>query len=69
MGITVTRQCDHRRNYEVSYIYNDGKSAPVLLIQDGSFKGGIILSLTNQIIRVSCPTCFQDIRSKIVPRL
>lgn len=58
------RTCLHRLNADVQYIQNDGQGPPVIIV-DG-LKGPSILSLTNQVIRVSCPSCFQKIRDQLL---
>lgn len=55
----VTRCCPHV-NGHVSYVSNDGISPPVLLVENLS--GVNVVSLTNQIIRISCPACYTKLR-------
>jgi hypothetical protein len=61
---TVTRTCKHRVGVEVEYISNDPHSPPVILIKGpySPFAYASVISLTNQVIRVSCPICFDEIR-------
>lgn len=55
-----TRTCEHRRVAVCYWVRNDGKNAPILYVE--GCLGPSVISLTNQVIRVSCPTCFADIR-------
>lgn len=57
-----TRSCPHREKAHVGYVNNDGRSAPVIYVE--GCEGPTVISLTNQIIRVSCPTCFSQLRAK-----
>lgn len=52
--------CPHRKNARVVYLANDGMSPPVILTF--GLEGTSVVSLTNQVIRVSCPSCFETIR-------
>ena len=63
MGITGTNRtvtCPHRVGSTVAYVNNDGVSPPVLLVH--LVGGAACLSLTNQIVRVNCLACFEEIR-------
>jgi hypothetical protein len=60
-GITVTDTCEHRIGAFVSYIRNDGLSAPILWIED--IDRPSVITLTNQVVRVNCPACFEHIRA------
>lgn len=57
------RTCPHRLQAFVDYLVNDPGSPPVIIV-DGVFQTSV-LSLTNQVIRVSCPSCFQKIRMSV----
>lgn len=62
------KTCDHRRVTRVSYICNDKNGPPVISVS-GAYEMTII-SLTNQVIRVSCAFCFERIRraaTKLTP--
>lgn len=61
-----TRTCMHRLAASVYYVANDGMSPPVLFVQ--KLEGDCVISLTNQVIRVSCPICFEEIRSQVATR-
>jgi hypothetical protein len=63
MGITVTTEvvtCEHRPSAFVSYIRNDGVSAPILWVEE--IDRPSVITLTNQVVRVNCPACFEAIR-------
>lgn len=61
--MTETRCCPHVWA-KVDYIANDGQSPPVIAVSAiRASDKTLILSLTNQIIRVSCVLCFDRIRS------
>jgi hypothetical protein len=55
-----TRTCPHRDGANILWVNNDGKSAPVIFVQNLTQES--VISLTNQIIRVSCPSCFKLIQ-------
>lgn len=57
------RTCLHRHWVKVSYIANDPGAAPVLAVEGCAEL--TIISLTNQVIRVSCPYCFEKIRAEV----
>jgi hypothetical protein len=63
-----TRSCPHRVGVKVFYIVNDAASPPVIYI-DQSLPGPSVVSLTNQIIRISCQGCFESIRKAGLQRL
>jgi len=66
MGITGkarTHCCPHRGVAYVEFINNDGSSPPVIYV-DG-IHGPSVISLTNQVIRVSCINCFDEIRRAV----
>jgi hypothetical protein len=63
-GITVTDTCPHRIGAFVSYIRNDGVSAPILWIEE--IDRPSVITLTNQVVRVNCPACFERIRSSAI---
>lgn len=66
-GITSgnqTRVCEHRKNAAVWWINNDGITPPIIMV-DGVTQSTVI-SMTNQVIRVSCPACF-DLESRATP--
>jgi hypothetical protein len=54
------RVCLHRPWASVSYVVNDPGYPPVLAIEGCTEL--TIVSLTNQVIRASCPFCFNEIR-------
>lgn len=64
MGITGTfvevRACTHRKSAEFFYISNDGMTPPVICVA-GCWEQ-TILTMTNQVIRASCPLCFELVR-------
>lgn len=55
------RSCVHHERAKVGYVNNDGMSPPVIYVE--AIDGPAVISLTNQTIRISCPTCFEKIRS------
>ena len=55
-----TRTCPHRMGAVAEWVNNDGKSPPVIILSGVSQPS--VLSLTNQVIRASCPSCFERIR-------
>jgi len=65
MGITVTA-CKHRAGF-ADWIQNDGKGAPVLLLETFSM-GPVLLTLTNQTIFMNCPSCFDTNRRDALTR-
>ena len=65
MGITETRTCGHREGWSVVYVRNDGKGAPVILVETDQGRM-VVISLTNQVIRLSCPSCFEEIRRAVL---
>jgi hypothetical protein len=66
-GVQV-RSCEHRERAVVGYVNNDGITPPVIYVE--YLEGASVVSLTNQMIRVSCPACFDSIRqlAKCSPR-
>jgi hypothetical protein len=62
-GITEVVTCEHRPSAFVSYIRNDGVLPPVLWIE--SVEPDSVITLTNQVIRISCRRCFQEITREI----
>jgi hypothetical protein len=71
MGITgaknEVRTCDHRIGVHVEYVKNDGEGAPILYLE-GFGHWPSLITLTNQVIRVSCPVCFNQL-TRPVPKL
>lgn len=63
MGITSeraeVRTCDHRLKADIRWLNNDNMTAPIITVS-GCYDMSII-SLTNQVFRVSCPMCFERI--------
>lgn len=59
---TQTRNCPHREGAAAQWVNNDGRSAPVLYVEGCA--GPTVVSLTNQVIRISCPSCFAEIRNR-----
>lgn len=57
---TETRTCPHMLGCQVKYVCNDGRSAPTIFLL--GLRHDAVISLTNQVIRVSCPDCFERIR-------
>ena len=57
------RTCPHRVGACAEWVNNDGKNPPVILV--GGMHQTSVLSLTNQVIRVSCTFCFQKIRQSL----
>lgn len=67
MGITriaEVRTCPHRTMASVLYVHNEVGHAPVIMV-DGLGNSSCVISLTNQVIRVACPSCFADLRSEL----
>jgi hypothetical protein len=54
------RSCEHRMQAKIGYVKNDRTGPPVLYVEH--VPEASIVSLTNQVIRVSCPKCFELIR-------
>lgn len=67
MGKTEVKTCVHLIGTVAEYVSNDGMSPPVLYIH-AKKSGGFVMSLTNQVIRISCPACFELIRAS-APKL
>lgn len=59
MKLTEVRTCEHRSSVTAYWVRNNGLTAPIVWI-DGDHRA-ILVSLTNQVIRISCPSCFQRI--------
>lgn len=59
-GIPEIRECLHRPGVRVFYIANDPGYPPVLFVEGCA--EATVVSLTNQVIRVACPYCFNAIR-------
>ncbi len=57
------RSCAHRAEVQVFYVNNDGMTAPVLLVEGCRYQ--TVITLTNQVIRASCPVCFEKIRQSL----
>jgi len=57
------KTCEHRHGACAEWVNNDGNSPPVIILSGMSQVS--VLSLTNQVIRVSCPLCFERIRSAL----
>lgn len=61
LGITVkTLSCEHLCDVEAYYLNNDNQSPPVIFIKNG--KPHMIMSLTNQYIRVCCSLCWEKMK-------
>lgn len=65
-GKTQVRTCDHRITAHVEYLRNDPTLPPILYVE-GFGHWPALITLTNQIIRVSCPVCFQQITKSLEP--
>lgn len=64
-GNCETKCCPHVWA-KADWIANDGQSPPVIALSavrasDRTF----VMTLTNQVIRISCPACFDRIRAAI----
>lgn len=60
-----TRCCPHRWA-NIIYLRNDGELPPVLLVETAKMgQGPMIVSLTNTVIRVACPTCYQALLAQL----
>lgn len=61
MGITVRMEsCDHVAGY-ADWVRNDGHGPPVILLE--FFRSGPhLVTMTNQVIYVKCPACFEATR-------
>lgn len=62
----VTRTCPHATGH-ISYLENNGRSAPILLVE--GLSPCVVVTLTNQVIRISCPSCFTLIRHRAEERI
>jgi hypothetical protein len=54
------KTCDHRMVADVRWVNHDNQSPPVVAIKGCS--EWTVVSLTKQVIRISCPMCFERIR-------
>lgn len=60
---TECRVCPHRVGASASYLRNV-PTEPPLLVLEGCL-GPTVVSLTNQVIRMSCVNCYQRIRAAL----
>ena len=55
-----TKTCPHRVGSKALWVKNDAEGAPILYFTGR--EGPVVMSLTNQVIRVSCPECFRALQ-------
>jgi hypothetical protein len=58
--LPVVRWCPHRGGVHVVYIVNDNISPPVIYVRN--LHDDACITLMNQTVKVSCPSCFQAIQ-------
>lgn len=63
--VCIVRTCVHRVGASAMWIRNDGKTAPILFVS-GFTPNDNYISMTSQVIRISCGGCYAQIVAGLV---